>query len=106
MVTDGVHECIAFSHPCTLKIGASLDEPLHALDHGTVVRSSDHRESLRQQSRLGYFNYWVVARVASVSKKCGTVRVGGIIIDGIILPGDVAEGEVVEFSVERLDIIL
>ena len=102
-VSDGTHDCAAFCHPCSLTVGATLTEPLHALDVAEVRLSDGWSERIVNQAELGEFNHRVVARVLDFTR--GVVSVGSISIDGVRLPGDVRDGEFVEFEVERLDVI-
>ena len=104
LVSDDTHEVVAFHHPSTLTVGATLTDPLDALDAENVVRAASDVVSIRRIGPEG-FAHRVVGLVRSVDNGSATVGVGRILIANILLPGDIVVGEFVEFTVDRMDAV-
>lgn len=101
-VTDGHYFCGAFCHPCRVKVGDEIKEPLHIFDIGNLM--------LSEKSQLGIWSTdersltrKVVGRIIDIVEQI--VVVGGIrlVIDDP-LPGVFQEGNIIEFECARIDL--
>ena len=104
LISDGTNECLTFSHPCDIKEGELLKEPLHSfmVEDFMIVIDHNKNENIKRINE-SYFSHYCVAKVISIEES--TVAVGGILIEiegGI--PGWANEGDLVEFKCSRLDI--
>lgn len=102
-VSDGIHECVAFSHPCHLNVGDEIKEPLHSLDESSVYKVEKQEANLRRQSGTDNWNHELVGLVLDKDKYL--IQVGQLKIVLNSLPGDIANGDFVECCPSRLDII-
>ena len=108
LLSDGVHECRAFCHPCGYKVGDVVTNLLNVLDTGVVMISTELSLRIEQQGGSSSLEHWIVGRVkelveGAVSKE-GSVSVGSFEIQGIDFPGDIQKGDIVEFAASRLDV--
>lgn len=104
IVSDGTHECLAFSQPCHVQLDQNLIEPLHAVDVENLMKviNQDRSENIKRIND-SYFSHYCVAKVMSMEKSI--VSVGEILIEleGAI-PGWANDGDLIEFKCSRLDI--
>jgi len=104
IVSDGTHECLAFSQPCNVQLNQVLNKPLHAVDVENLMKllDQDNNEIIKRINE-SYFSHYCVARVLSMDES--VVSVGGILIEieGAI-PGWATQGDLIEFKCSRLDI--
>lgn len=103
IVGDSGFECASFSHPCEIEVGATIDDPLFAINIKSLFLEPS--DASLQISRVGdSLEHKVVARVVDVESS--TVSVGSLIIElDEALPGDVSANDIVSFSCGRLDVI-
>lgn len=105
LITDGKNECLAFSQPCDIALGAKINGCLHALDVEDFKRASDKLtpETIIRIPEWGYFYHYCVATVVDVEKNI--VSIGKIIIElDFDIPAWTKAGDLVEFNCARLDI--
>ena len=102
LVSDGVHHCHAFCHPCHLKVGDEILEPLHSLGEASVYRVDHQEVTIRQQPGSDCWQHELVAVVLDRDTKL--VQVGQIRVVLSTMPGDIANGETIECFPDRLDI--
>lgn len=101
-VDDGRHRCRTFCHPCQVKQGDMVLEPLIAFDSSKIERVSSEVEQFKSMDSP--FGYSIRAVVTSIAEPI--LAVGKILIElDVPLPGDIQKGEVVDFECERLDFI-
>lgn len=103
-VSDGIHECLAFSQPCNVQENETLIEPLHAMDIENLRKVFDQTYDEKiMRINESYFSHYCVAKVVKTSESI--VSVGSIIIQlESTIPSWANEGDLVEFSCSRLDI--
>lgn len=95
--------CVAFSHPCRLREGDKLNEPLLAINVDGIVRvDAKQRPSI---SRTGKeFAHTIVAQVIDLSNSL--VQAGTVIIElENSIPGDIGSSDIIEFCCSRLVIL-
>lgn len=104
IISDGIHQCLAFSQPCHAQKEQIIHEPLHAFDVENLMKVVDHNqhESIHK-TKESYFSHYCIAKVKNLNESI--VSIGNLLIkiDGI-LPGWVDEGDLIEFKCARLDI--
>lgn len=104
IVSDGLHECLVFSQPCSVQLNETYTEPLHAVDIENLMKVNveDASEKIVRLND-SYFSQYFVARVLNINE--GLVKVGGILIEfDVPIPGWANEGDLVEFKCSRLDL--
>ncbi len=103
-VSDGTHECLAFSQPCKVQLNENLIEPLHAMDVENLMKVIDQNQSENiERVNDSYFSHYCIAKVIKIDESI--VSIGGIIIElECAIPGWAKEGDLVEFNCSRLDI--
>lgn len=102
-LSDGEFICVAFSHPCSVKIGDKISEPLHIFSMKSAIRCQESAE-------LGIWNIQgqglsrkIIARVLDTSEQVVTVGNITMIIDDY-LPGGIVTGDLMEFECARIDL--
>ena len=104
VVSDGTHECLAFSQPCNVQLNHILNKPLHAVDVENLMRVDDqNKNEIIKRTDESYFSHYCIARVVRMDEP--VVSVGRILIEieGAI-PGWAKEDDLIEFKCSRLDI--
>ena len=103
LITDGIHECIAFCQPCRIKVNHALTSPLYSLSEKKIVLvdANTSPEIARQSS--DNWSHHVVAVIEDKDKKI--VAVGNIKLVLSHLPGDLKNGDMIECYPDRLDFI-
>ncbi|MDY6937919.1 MAG: hypothetical protein SWY16_09650 [Cyanobacteriota bacterium] len=91
---------LAFCHPCTLKLGDRVNQPLEAFDTGIIVISQIENVVIEKQTG---FSYRIIAKSIDISARI--VDACGILIRLPKLPYLCHVGEFLEFYVERLDLV-
>ena len=102
VISDGKYECLAFSHPCRLRVGDEVLDPLHSFEEGLVYRVNDKETTIVRTKSTRYWAHEIVALVIDAKSKL--VKVGNIRIVLGSLPGDIVNGDLVEFCSDRLDV--
>ena len=104
VVTDGIHECLAFSQPCSLQENEMFTAPLHVIDVENLMKVIDQNiEEKIMKITESYFSQYCVAKVFKANESM--VSVGNIIMQfENTIPGWAKDGDFVEFKCSRLDI--
>lgn len=105
IVSDGIHQCLVFSHPCSVNINEVYNEPLHTLFIEDLMLANVDEEIDESIAKIneGYFAHYCIGRV--VNREENIVGIGGIkiIIDEGI-PFWANNGDLIEFKCVRLDL--
>jgi hypothetical protein len=99
---DEYFECVPFCHPCLLKVGEIIQEPLYAMDACNVMLQEDDADIFIEYTGLG-FDHVILGEVLSLEERIicvGTIRIQL----GSPLPGGISEGDKVQFYCSRLDV--
>lgn len=89
-LSDGEFICVAFSHPCSVKIGDQISEPLHIFSMKSATRCQDFAELWIGNIQGQGLSRKVIARVLDVSEQVITVGKITMIIDDY-LPGGITQ---------------
>ena len=101
-ISDGIHECKVFSHPCEKAEGETINEPLIGFNCRDIETRTG--EDSRFMKEIDEFGWEIVAMVKDFSNSI--LMVGDILIEtDVPLPGDCRDSDVVFFSCSRLDLI-
>ena len=103
IISDGIFECAAFSHPCHLKVGDTIFNPLQFLDEAKAFRVENRNVSITRQLRNNFWSHEIVALVTT--KDENLVQIGQLKIRLNSLPGDVINGDFIVCYPSRIDII-
>ncbi|QLG92880.1 hypothetical protein HZF02_13270 [Pseudomonas yamanorum] len=102
-IGDDDVECMAFSHPCYMRVGDCLREPLFAISIRDVTRAELSSQLFIRRQNNG-FVHEIMAEVVDIKRRLVVVDPISIELDDV-LPGDIRVGDVIQFSCGRLDVI-
>lgn len=94
IITDGTHECLAFCHPCRVKVGDTVTLPLQSLDEKSIVFVDTRTVSVVKREGSDSWEQRIIAVIEDKDRKI--VGIGGIKIALNQLPGDLKKGETIE----------
>ena len=101
-VSDGMFFCISFSHPCNLREGNFLTDPLLGFNVSDLMKVEDASQSIE---RIGNsLKHKVIGKLTNLDPAIIEVGKIKIELDGN-LPGGLHTGELLQFVCGRLDII-
>ena len=102
LVSDGSYRCEAYSQPCTVKVGDSLDDRLHLFGIRNAVLTETSELGIHKLDSAGLAQR-VVARASDAQQ--GYLTVGDIqFAADIPLPGGIREGDIITLECARIDL--
>ena len=104
IVSDGVHECLVFSHPCQLQQNQTYSHPLHVLNVENLMKVIDEGAIEKiTKTNQEYFSHYCVARVLNIEE--GIVAIGELLFElDVPIPRWADIDSLIEFKCSRIDI--